>query len=598
MSRLRHRAVLRELTQRKRWRATAVRDAGALTLPSRRTRSVLKCASSLALALFLSMSQTTLAATYFVHPTLGDDANAGTSEVVPWRTLVRASAVKLRAGDRLLLAAGQKFTGWLKFEGLAGTADQPVVIAAYGAFAGGDVALPLIDAKGFPAGVKLANCSHVELRDISITANGGGHAEQPDCKSAWMRCGVLCETDRAGDYTGLSLSNVVVRDVFFEEPGFVRPTDEVRTANGTQHYGWGIRFMVNSLQASLSNILVRDCQIGRVSHTGLKFTAPSNGLRNITVEGVRIAQVGGPGVQMSGVHGGRFRRLDVDSSGSTNDSRNWKRGSGLWTWGSSDVVIERSRFVNANGPGDSAGVHIDFNCRDVIVQHNFSANNAGGFCEILGNNFNCAYRYNISVNDGHRIKNKHGAFQEGKTFWLSGYTGDKSPRRGPFNSYFYNNTIYVGAEITAKFALAPTVEGVLIANNIFYIEGRSELVAGDQLRRDQLATNAIANVFFQNNLYLKPGNWPKELSIQDTSPLLGDPKFRAPGGLNATDYLPSVVSLVKNRGVRIPSLPGDPVGLLSGLLVERDVLGNSVVGLPDLGAIEMTDEAKQSLGSR
>eukprot|EP01031_Cornospumella_fuschlensis_P016501 gene16501-20170_t len=179
---------------------------------------------------------------------------------------------------------------------------------------------------------------------------------------------------------------------------------------------------------------------------------------------------------MSGVRGGVFTALHVDGSGSTKDTRNWGRGSGLWTWGTSDVVIEKSQFLNANGPGDSAGVHIDYNCRNVIVQYNLSANNAGGFCEILGNNFNCAYRYNVSVNDGHRIKGKDGAFQDGKTFWLSGYTGGKSPRRGPTNTYFYNNTIYVGDEIVAKVAVAPTAEGVLIANNIFHFSGRSQMV--------------------------------------------------------------------------------------------------------------------------
>jgi hypothetical protein len=552
----------------------------------------------LMLALVLQLNSAAFAATYFVHPTLGDDANDGMTEAAPWRTLARASAATLRAGDQLLLAGGQRFAGQLKFDGLAGEAGSPIVISAYGVVADGDRSLPVIDAKGFPAGVHLRNSSQVELRNVSITANAGGRTGQPKKPADWMRCGVLVEVDGAGEYAGLGLSNVVVREVFFEEPGFVRPSEEVRTANGTQHYGWGIRFMVNSPQGAMSNIRVRDCQIAHVSHTGLKFTAPSNGLRNISVEGVRIAHTGGPDVQMSGVHGGRFSHLDVDSSGSTNDSRNWKRGSGLWTWGSSDVVIERSRFVNANGPGDSAGVHIDFNCRNVIVQHNFSANNAGGFCEILGNNYNCSYRYNISVNDGRRIKGKGGAFQEGKTFWLSGYTGDKSPRRGPFNSYFYNNTIYVGADITAKFAIAPTAEGVLIANNIFCIQGKSEMVAGDQLRHDLLATNAIQNVVFQNNLYLKPSNWPAEISIQDETPFKGDPKFRIPGGMDAEDYIPSNLSLVRNRGLRIPLIPGDAFGLLGGLEVKRDFLGSQIFDAPDLGAIEITDETKNQLGLR
>ncbi len=170
--------------------------------------------------------------------------------------------------------------------------------------------------------------------------------------------------------------------------------------------------------------------------------------RTCASSGVRVLHSGGPGVQLSGVRGGRFTALEVDGSGSTRDTRNWGRGSGLWTWGSSDIVIEQGRFLNANGPGDSAGVHIDYDCRDVVVQYNLSVHNAGGFCEVLGNNSNCAYRYNVSVNDGYRVKGKAGAFQEGKTFWLSGYIG-KGPRRGPFNTYFYNNTIYVNEEIAS-----------------------------------------------------------------------------------------------------------------------------------------------------
>ena len=54
--------------------------------------------------------------------------------------------------------------------------------------------------------------------------------------------------------------------------------------------------------------------------------------------------------------------------------------------GTSNAVISQNKFQNANGPADSAGCHIDFNCNDVIVERNLSRNNAGGFIEILGNN--------------------------------------------------------------------------------------------------------------------------------------------------------------------------------------------------------------------
>lgn len=523
---------------------------------------------------------------YYVHPTRGDDANAGTSPDQPLRTLARASDLRLQAGDRLLLAAGEKFFGSLGYDALAGTETNPVVIAIY---SGGPEAnnLPaIIDAKGYEAGVRLKNCSHFELRNLQITANGGGIAPGQGAKPE-MRCGVLVLADQPGEYRGFNLTNLTVKDVFFETPGFVRGAEEVRTANGTQSYGWGIRFLNTAADAILKDITIRDCRIENLSHTGLKLTAPSNGLQNVTVQGVQIARTGGPGVQMSGVRGGHFSHLDVNSSGSTNDTRNWKRGSGLWTWGSSDIIIEKSRFTNANGPGDSAGVHIDFNCRNVIVQYNFSAHNAGGFCEILGNNHNCAYRYNVSVNDGHRVKGVNGAFQEGKTFWLSGYTGDKSPRQGPFNSYFYNNTIYVSEDLVAKFAVGPTARGVLIANNIFYIKGRSAAVVGDQNRADSGQAAVLPNVVFQNNLFLRADNWPGDSALQDQSPLIGDPEFAHGGGLRLADYVPRNASLVRNRGIAIPRLPQDEAGLLSGLQVERDILGEPIVGLPDLGAIEL-----------
>jgi len=335
----------------------------------------------------------------------------------------------------------------------------------------------------------------------------------------------------------------------------------------------------------LRDLTVADCEIANVSHTGLKFTAPSNGIQNVTVERLRVRDTGGPGVQMSGLRGGRFRELDVQGSGSTKDTRNWKRGSGLWTWQTSDVVIERSRFLNANGPGDSAGVHIDYHCRDIIVQHNLSAHNAGGFYEVLGNNHNIAYRYNVSVNDGHRVKGRNGAFQEGKLFWLSGYTGDKSPRQGPCNTYFHNNTIFVAGDIVARFAVAPTARGVLIANNIFYLQGRSQTVTGDQNRPDVGEVPAIPNVVFRNNLFLRPDNWPADSVLQDAAPLFGDPGFVNGGGVRIEDYVPRNVELVRDRGIPILKIPGDERGLPGGLRVEQDILGNRIADRPGLGAI-------------
>jgi len=44
-----------------------------------------------------------------------------------------------------------------------------------------------------------------------------------------MRCGVLLTTSQAGQYENIVLERLTIRDVFFEEEGFTRGKDEVRT---------------------------------------------------------------------------------------------------------------------------------------------------------------------------------------------------------------------------------------------------------------------------------------------------------------------------------------------------------------------------------
>jgi hypothetical protein len=252
------------------------------------------------------------------------------------------------------------------------------------------------------------------------------------------------------------------------------------------------------------------------------------------------------------------------------------------------VLIEKNRFMHARGKGDSCGIHIDFNCRDVVVQYNLSVDNEGGFVEILGNNFNCAYRYNISINDGARVKGKGGAHQEGKVLWTSGFVGTHQKKQGPINSYIYNNTVYVGPGRRSCFSIAPTTEGLLIANNIFHLMGETEDVLGDQDQRRSKRIGRIPRSLVSHNLYLPGSVLPDSLPLVERDRILGDPQFRNPGGLEPTDYIPGDASLVKDRGLVIPLLEGDPDGLRTGLAVTQDFFGNRIRGIPDIGAVQMS----------
>lgn len=528
---------------------------------------------------FLFVSSTSQATNYYINAKLGNDKNNGKSHQTPWKTLTKVSSFNFKPGDVILLAKGQEFFGSIQLINRSGTKAKPIIISNYNAFSGDKN--PTINAKGFLNGILLINCSYINVEGLTIMANGG---VKPKSKKKGMRCGVLVTTSKVGVFKNITVNNLVIKDVFYERPNFQRGVAEVKTANGLQSYGWGIRFINNNKGSLLKNITVQSCKISNIGHTGIKITGS---VQNLKLVNNTVFKTGGPGMQMSGVKNAHVKGNNINYSGTKDDSRKWGRGSGLWTWGCDSVIIEHNSFRNANGPADSAGCHIDFNCKNIIVQYNLSENNAGGFCEILGNNWNCAYRYNVSINDGHRIKKKGIAFQEGKIYWLSGFVGKNKKRHGPYNSYFYNNTIYVKSDIVAKMAVAKVTSGALLANNIFYIEGESKAVLGDQYQPQKDDASDLKNIVFKNNLFLKAENWPKKVAIQDEEPVYGNPHFVNAGGKKITDYIPTNTDIIKDKGIEIPHIPKDKKGLMIGLKVEKDILGNTIKGLPDMGAIEL-----------
>jgi Right handed beta helix region len=538
------------------------------------------------LLLWILLSVTAKATDYYVNALSGNDTNKGTSQEKPFESLEKVSSLALKPGDKVLLANGMVFSGSLELEDIEGTAMQPITIGSYSNNKDAKGSLPVIDAGGFRNGILLLNCSNIVISDMVITANGGG-VPNGIVKKDDMRCGVLVTTSKSGVYGGVKLNSLTIKDIFFEEEGFARGKDEVHSANGTQNYGWGIRVINSTADAIIKGIMIESCEIRNVAHTGIKFTGREKSISEVRIFNSKVFETGGPGIQMSGVKDGLVRNNNINESGSGNDSRKWGRGSGLWTWSCENIIIEHNSFRNGKGPADSAGCHIDFNCSNVIVQYCLSENNAGGFCEILGNNYNCAYRYNVSINDGYRVTNKDGAFQDGKIFWLSGYIGKGQSRKGPFNSYFYNNTIYVKSDIVAKMAVDRASEGILIANNIFFIEGESKYVLGDQYVPEKAGKSLVKNIVFRNNLFLKAESWPTDMILQDERPIFGNPQFLNPGGKEIKDYTPQNKSLVKDKGIKIPKIPGDELGLFIGLESEHDIMGRDIVGLPDMGAIEI-----------
>ena len=518
---------------------------------------------------------------FFIDSINGNDNNSG-SKNEPFYSLEKINDTKLTDGSSIFLANGSMFKGSINLIN-----NKNITITNYiGRSESNDK--PIIDANGLLSAILIENSSDINISNIHITGNGGNESANPHkLIKTDLRAGVLYIVSDNLIHKKLTIDNVDLKNIFFQDEGFERNPKEVKTPNGTQSYGWGIRILNLSDKGNLEDIVIKNSLIENISHSGIRVKGKlDNKFKNVKVFNNKLIKTGGPGMVFNSTYNLHAYGNDINFSGSPDDSRKWGRGSGLWTWGSSLGLIEKNKFQNANGPADSAGCHIDFNCTDIIVQYNLSRNNAGGFVEILGNNYNCSYRYNISINDGHRVKGEGNNFQQGKSFWLSGFAGNGKNRIGPFNSYIYNNTVFANKDIVSKIAVDKGSKGVFVANNIFYFEGETAMVLGDQYKPDPGGNGTIENVFFENNLFLE-NNWPKEVLIQPKNSIIGDPLFQNLGGRNIVDYYPNNIDLIKDKGVRIKNIINDSIGIRIGLEIERDILGNKIVNLPDIGAIEI-----------
>ncbi|WP_068544291.1 Ig-like domain-containing protein [Thalassotalea crassostreae] len=536
------------------------------------------------------LSLPAFATDYYVDNT-GSDNFDGLSPEQAFQSLSKLNSLALQPGDNIYLAGGQTFLGTIKLSNISGNAESPISISNFGDLE----QRAIIDAAGELAGIELINPRHINVSNIEITADGG--IKKKYRGSSPMRLGILVDInsfDNAADFGHITFDNLYIHDVYFEEFGYEGRGSDVNTPNGTQAYGWGVRlYNNNNGTTKLTNVTMQNSEIGDVAHTAFKVTSNSN--RNIeerrwgNVYDVELTNnyfhdIGGPGIQFGGTNSGYVGHNKVHRTGSGSDSRKWNRGSGMWPWGSKNLLIEHNEFFDAQGPADSAGFHIDFNCTNIVVQYNLSKNNAGGFIEILGNNENNSYRYNVSVNDGNRKKGVNGASHDGKILWTSGYVGKNNPQVAAKNNYIYNNTVYVKSDQLAQFAVHNETNGLLVANNLFIIEGDTHYITQDIYNLVD-GENPTQDILVTNNAFLDATDWPVESLAVSTNPIVGDPQFANQGGFTLADYIPANQDLISNQGIEIVAFADDPIGLVAGFALSEDILGNPITGNQHLGAI-------------
>lgn len=189
------------------------------------------------LVLILGSAAMTRAANYYINAVEGNDTNPGTRSSKAWKSLLPLSAIQLKPGDSILFASGQHFSGMMVLDGIAGTKERPVVISSYASRTG--PGRPVLDAGTALNAIWIRNSSFVVVRQLEITATTPIQTTAAPAKSE-MRCGILVEITAGANYRDIVLEDIRVHDVYYHPQGFKRSAAEVKTANGTQSYGWGI----------------------------------------------------------------------------------------------------------------------------------------------------------------------------------------------------------------------------------------------------------------------------------------------------------------------------------------------------------------------
>ena len=124
---------------------------------------LLGCATPAALA------QTAQGVSYYIDSIDGsDETGDGLSPETAWKT-VPVTECTLGAGDKVLFRRGGTYPCTLTVTNSRGTAEAPILIAAYGE---GDAPLLTTDAR--TEVLRLFDCSYVTVSDLEITAHNGG----------------------------------------------------------------------------------------------------------------------------------------------------------------------------------------------------------------------------------------------------------------------------------------------------------------------------------------------------------------------------------------------------------------------------------------
>ncbi|GAB1308907.1 hypothetical protein KH5_15900 [Urechidicola sp. KH5] len=488
----------------------------------------------------------------FVDADYGSDTNDGKSASTPWKTIAKINNLQLLPGDEILFKSGQEFFGKL-IPSASGVDGNPIKIGSYG---GSD--RPTINGRNYLAAIDASGLEYINFENLILKNDSNEDNAALEIGADDKRYGFYAHVKYSGIKKNISLNNIKIHKIY--------PVNPTGSENSDSYKGYGIYFTSDGSGNwnFFDGISITNCEITDTGNVGISINKwipdanpPSNQYhKNVSVINNNLHHIGGSGIVYFNVEDFLIEQNTFTYTGDFSlDTRQHGRGSGFWSVRCNDGIIQHNEFSHARGPADSCGAHIDIDNHNIIIQYNLSYDNSGGFAEYMGASTNCIYRYNVSINDGFRVKHIDGATQvsnpemyspngekntqSGKTIWFSNFTGfDGEPRVGATLNHVYNNTIYVGNNITARIVSGESAHDNTVKNNVFYVDGTILFEEEDLGWTPE--TPGINNVF-DTNLWFGSGTFPN-ISLEtlynnaQNEIFSQDPFLSNPGGTTPEDY--------------------------------------------------------------
>lgn len=563
--------------------------------------------------------------TYYFDGASGNDANAGTSESSPKKSIASAVALAKTATEqnpvRLLFKKGTTFEGKGTFEGYSATKEKPLVLDSYGS---GD---------GYPKFIGTGVETTVDKPDAVLWFTRGNlRVSNLEITGPTAYQGIIVQPKEGGVQENIVIEGNYVHDINFQWTYATEPKDTdpetidvekvcpmVRVGTDSDYGRYRYRkysaiILDNDYPSAPSwfeNCWIKNNRVENVGKIGInvynrwdnqfgcgygynKFTGdstkdnnPARKLgryphKNMFVTGNTVICAGGDAIVLGGSQNSVLEKNVSYYAAYLTRGGFWNAG--VWVHSCEDVYYQYNEVAYTyltNGGEDGEGLDIDNACRNIVCRYNYVHHNQGGGLLL------CNVQTEMTIYDP-----RTGGKKEKKTDWgvwgnnvaygnVFAYNGnDWNAARSAFITTArkvdgftaYNNTVICRTDVNNQ-RIISMEDHVALKNHSYY----NNIFYGETDKGAFFPITKMLNSSFKDNLFYHV----KSESIEENGDhvsnrgavLNTDPNFSIPADINGYSKL---ISFTPRNG-----------GLFrrGTAVLEKDILGNDVKGVKFLGAI-------------